>query len=212
MIPTWKEINDPDFELPDEIEVRRSPVKLALRVVLAHGFLVVPLLLLLVGGILSFWAHERAFRFFTLGVFFLVVLSPLWGLMVYLDWAHCASKAPVFVLKRSGLFVRYINDGTTIPWSQIESKALEKSPDVVAVNLFLIVDPKEIRSVPPLGRWLGRKVLPSGLERRRLTIPLVYKLSASNMKALMRAYKKAAEKAGGSPVTSRTMVLGIRST
>jgi len=213
MTLTLEEINDPAFKPPDQFKLWRSPLKFGMRLLWGYAALWAPLLFFWISIFLGVIGHEKAIVSFVLSLMICLLLSPLWLAYLYLDWHHLTAKGPVFVLDKSGLFIRYINGGITLPWSQIDSGPLEEGDiNMAFVSLSITVDPSIVRKVPPLGRWLGREVLPSGLERRRLNFPRVYELSGLEIKALMRAYKQVAEKADGTAVTSRTLVLDGRPT
>ncbi len=195
-IPTWKEINDPDFELPDEIEVRRSPVKLLVHLLLGHAFFSVPILLLGLSTIYLVVGDPRASRAFLASVALFIFLAPLWGIPLFLLQRYIFGLKPSFILRRDGLFMSFIDGGYLLPWGRVCVVDYLGPSEIAIMRITVYVDPDEVSGTPPFGRLRMRRGLVNGLKKRHLSVPLIYKASARKLKALMRAYKKAAEEEG----------------
>ncbi|AWZ02029.1 hypothetical protein RHODOSMS8_02512 [Rhodobiaceae bacterium] len=193
MIPTWKEINDPSFELPDEIEVRRSPIKLFLHLLLVHPFFLLPILLLILSIVYLLVDDPRGVRgvFVSISMFF--VLFPIYGFPLFMVYRYLTCRGPSFVLSRDGLYTGVVDGGYLVPWNQVAVVDYLGSFEIGVMRITVYLDPNEVSGTPPFGRLRMRKGLVNGLKKRHLGVPLIYKMSSRKFKALMRAYKKAAE-------------------
>tara|TARA_X000001316_G_scaffold10644_1_gene3417 strand:- start:335 stop:970 length:636 start_codon:yes stop_codon:yes gene_type:complete len=202
MIPTWKEINDPAFELPDEIEVRRSPLKLFLHFLFVQGLSLLPILFLLLSIIYVIVGDPRGLDGIYISVGAFIVLSPLNGVSWFVVYRYLTCRGPSFVLMRDGLYMGFLDDGYLVPWSQVSVVDYFCPDEILVMRITVHLDPNEVSGTPPFGRLRMRRGLVNGLKKRHVGFPLIYKIGSRKFKVLMRAYKKAAEETNGSRPTA----------
>lgn len=192
-VPTWKEIKDPNFRLPDEIEVGRSPIKLLLHFVFAQSLFTAGIVLFGWAIIEIILSNPKGLRMLFVTTFFFVLFSPIWGIFLWMAYRYLVCRGPGFVLRRDGLYMGFIDGGYVVPWSQITVIDYSGRNEIMYMLLKIRVDPNEVSRVPPLGRFGMHRKLQEGLKERKLLIPLIYSIGARKFKILMRAYQYEAE-------------------
>ncbi|MBV1887592.1 MAG: hypothetical protein KUG61_10960 [Parvibaculaceae bacterium] len=202
MIPTWKEINDPAFELPDEIEVRRSPLKLFLHFLFVQPLFLILILLLLLSIIYVIVGDPRGPNVLYISVGMFIVLSPIYGGPLFVVYRYLTRRGPSFVLMRDGLYMGFLDGGYLVPWSQVSVVDYLGPDEMIFMRIIVHLDPNEVSGTPVFGRLRMRRGLVNGLKKRYLVPPLIYKIGSRKFKVLMRAYKKAAEETNESRPTT----------